>query len=108
MSAMRSTRLATGRQARLIEVNLGTGCEAVPLEKYASYNTRICRASGLTPADRQSVVDFMVAKIGLKYDNKNILDMLRYFFPTPPVPVRWRRRMLSSVRAIRPAPSVRR
>lgn len=83
-----------GRAKRLIEVNLGTGCEAVPLEKYASYNTRICRASGLSPTDRQAVVDFMVERIGLKYDNKNILDMLRYFFPTPPVPVRWRRRMI--------------
>jgi hypothetical protein len=83
-----------GHARRLIEVNLGTGCEAVPLEKYASYNTRICRASGLSPADRQAVVDFMVGRIGLKYDNKNIFDMLRYFFPAPPVPVRWRRRML--------------
>jgi len=83
-----------GRAKRLVEVNLGTGCEAVPLEKYASYNTRICRASGLSPTDRQAVVDFMIGRIGLKYDNKNILDMLRYFFPTPPVPVRWRRRMI--------------
>ena len=85
---------ASGRQLRLVEVNLGTGCEAVPLEKYESYNTRICRAVGLTPADRAAVVDFMIANIGLKYDNKNIIDMLRYFFPTPPVPVRWRRRMI--------------
>ena len=26
---------------------------------------------------------------------KNITDLLRYFLPTPPVPVRWRRRLLS-------------
>jgi hypothetical protein len=83
-----------GRRKRLVEVNLGTGCEAVPLEKYQSYNTRICRASGLTPIDAQAVVEFMIGQIGLKYDNKNIIDMLRYFFPTPPVPVRWRRRMI--------------
>ncbi len=83
-----------GRTMRLIEVNVGTGCIAVPLEKYATYNTRICRAVGLTPRDREKVVDFMIGKIGLKYDNKNIFDMLRYFFPTPPVPVRWRRRMI--------------
>jgi hypothetical protein len=80
---------------RLVEVNLGTGCIAVPLSKYRSYNTRICRASGLTPDDRQAVVDFMVARLGTRYDMKNIFDMLRYFFPTPPVPVRWRRRMLA-------------
>lgn len=80
---------------RLIEVNLGEGCIAVPLSKYRTYNTRICRANGLTPEDRETVVDFMISKLGLKYDTKNIMDMLRYFFPTPPVPVRWRRRMLA-------------
>jgi hypothetical protein len=80
---------------RLIEVNLGEGCVAVPLSKYRTYNTRICRASGLSPEDRDRVVGFMVSKLGLKYDMKNIIDMLRYFFPTPPVPVRWRRRMIA-------------
>ena len=80
---------------RLIEVNLGEGCVAVPLSKYRTYNTRICRANGLSPDDRETVVNFMVSKLGLKYDTKNILDMLRYFFPTPPVPVRWRRRLIA-------------
>jgi hypothetical protein len=80
---------------RLIEVNLGEGCVAVPLSKYRTYNTRICRASGLAPEDREAVVSFMVSKLGLKYDTKNILDMLRYFFPTPPIPVRWRRRLIA-------------
>ncbi len=80
---------------RLIEVNLGEGCVAVPLSKYRTYNTRICRANGLTPEDRDTVVSFMLSKLGLRYDTKNILDMLRYFMPTPPVPVRWRRRMIA-------------
>lgn len=80
---------------RLIEVTLGEGCTAVPLSNYRTYNTRICRASGLSPEDRDMIVAFMVGKIGLRYDLKNIVDMLRYFLPTPPVPVRWRRRMLA-------------
>ncbi|PZN57228.1 MAG: lipo-like protein [Proteobacteria bacterium] len=80
---------------RLIEVTLGQGCVAVPLSRYRTYNTRICRASGLTPEDRNAVVSFMVSKIGLRYDLKNIFDLLRYFLPTPPVPVRWRRRMIA-------------
>lgn len=83
-----------GNRKRLIEVNLGTGCTAEPLEKYSTFNTRICRAAGLTPEDRQAVVSFMISKIGLEYDTKNILDMARYLLPTPPVPVRWRRRMI--------------
>lgn len=82
-------------QPRLVEVNLGEGCVAVPLSKYRTYNTRICRPLGLTPEDRKHVVEFMTSRLGLKYDTKNIIDMLRYFLPTPPVPVRWRRRMLA-------------
>jgi len=80
---------------RLIEVNLGEGCIAVPLGKYRTYNTRICRPSGLTGPDRRAVIDFMIGKLGTRYDMKNIVDMLRYFLPYPPVPVRWRRRMIS-------------
>jgi len=80
---------------RLVEVNLGEGCVAVPLSNYQSYNTRICRPVSLTQTDREKIVQFMVKKIGLEYDLKNIFDLLRYFFPTPPIPVRWRRRMLS-------------
>lgn len=83
------------RHDLLIEVNLGEGCVLSPLKKYASYNTRICRASGLTDAERAAVVAFMAERVGLKYDLRNIFDLLRYFFPTPPVPVRWRRRMLA-------------
>jgi hypothetical protein len=80
---------------QLIEVNIGEGCVAVPLSKYRTYNTRICRPVGLTPEDRDAVLSFMVSRLGLKYDVKNILDMLRYFMPTPPIPVRWRRRMIA-------------
>jgi hypothetical protein len=84
-----------GEPRRLIEVNLGEGCIAVPLSKYRTYNTRICRPRGLTPEDRAEVVNFMVGRLGLKYDMKNIFDMLRYFLPAPPIPVRWRRRLIA-------------
>jgi hypothetical protein len=80
---------------RLVEVNLGEGCVSSSLGKYARYNTRICRPVGLRPDDCRAVVQFMIDRIGLKYDHRNIFDLLRYFFPTPPVPVRWRRRMLA-------------
>ncbi len=80
---------------RLIEVTLGEGCIATPLSKYQSFNTRICRPVGLSDQDRRRVVEFMISKIGLKYDLRNIFDLLRYFIPTPPVPVSWRRKMLA-------------
>lgn len=84
-----------GERHRLVEVNLGEGCVTAKLSKYRDFNTRICRPIGLVDADVDKVVQYMVARIGLKYDLKNIFDMLRFFFPTPPVPVRWRRRMLA-------------
>jgi hypothetical protein len=37
----------------------------------------------------------MIRRIGLKYDLRNVFDLVRYFLPTPPVPVRWRRRLLA-------------
>ena len=85
----------SGERHRLIEVNLGAGCVSAPLTKYAHYNTRICRPVGLSPQECRAVTDFMVTHIGLKYDLRNIFDLLRYFVPTPPVPVRWRRRMIA-------------
>ncbi len=86
---------ATGEPLSLVEVNVGEGCVAAPLSKYEHSNTRICRAASLSPEDRAKIVHFMIESIGLRYDMKNVWDLLRFFFPTPPVPVRWRRRMLS-------------
>lgn len=79
---------------RLIESNLGEGCVATPLSRYATYNTRICRPAGLTEADRARLVAFMIGKLGIKYDLRNIFDLMRYFFPIP-VPSRFRRRMIA-------------
>jgi hypothetical protein len=80
---------------RLVEVNVGEGCVAVPLSKYRDSNVRICRPVGLVPEDRERVVRFMIDRLGARYDMKNLVDLLRYVFPPPPVPLRFRRRMIS-------------
>lgn len=95
VGAQPGTRSAAGELHRLVEVNVGDGCVASPLSKYATYNTRICRPVGLSAAEARTVTEFMIARIGLRYDMRNIVDLARYFLPTPPVPVRWRRRMLA-------------
>jgi hypothetical protein len=51
---------------RLIEVEVGQGCIAVPLSKYATFNTRICRPIGLSEEDCRKVVSFMIDRIGLR------------------------------------------
>lgn len=84
-----------GARPQLVEVNLGEGCVASPLSKYRYTNSRICRPVGLSGQDRDTVIGFMVERIGYAYDMKNIIDLARYLLPTPPVPVRFRRRMLA-------------
>ena len=79
----------------LVEANLGEGVVAVGLGKYAHLHVRICRPVGLTEADRRRVVEFMLASLGKRYDLRNVIDLARYLVPTPPVPVRLRRRMLA-------------
>jgi len=79
----------------LIEADLENGVIAVPVEKYSKYNIRICRPVNLTNADLQKLCSYMADSIGKEYDLKNIIDLARYLLPNPPVPVRWRRRMLA-------------
>lgn len=85
----------SGEPNVLLEAEAETGVTTVPLSKYAKYNLRICRAVGLTDADKTEVVDYALARIGKLYDSKQIIDLARYLFPYPPVPVWFRRRMLS-------------
>jgi hypothetical protein len=89
------SKTASGEPCILVEAELGHGVIAVPLSKYASFNIRICRPVGLTPEDRDRVIAYAVSRIGSKYDLKNVLDLMRYLLPNPPVPQRFRRRMLA-------------
>lgn len=84
-----------GERHCLIEANVGEGVVSAPLSKYTHFPTRICRPVNLTPEDRDLVINFMKQRIGLTYDMRNIVDLLRYLIPQPPVPKRWRRRMLA-------------
>lgn len=79
----------------LIEADLLAGVRYSPLEGYAHLNTRICRAVHLTAPDRARVIAFMRASVGRRYDLKNVVDLARYLLPEPPIPRRWRRRMLA-------------
>lgn len=82
-------------QRSLIEADMVQGVIAVPLSKYASSNTRICRPVNLQPDDSIKLINNVVSKIGEQYDMKSAIDLFRYLLPQPPVPVRWRRKMLA-------------
>jgi hypothetical protein len=88
-------RETNGEPHTLIEVNPVDGCVSVPLSTYERHYTRICRPIGLTQDDREEVIGFVVSRLGTQYDMRNIVDLARYLLPTPPVPTRWRRRMIA-------------
>jgi len=79
----------------LLEADLLRGVCVVPLSHYENCHTRICRPVGLTEADCEAIVTAGLACVGHQYDLKNVIDLARYLLPTPPVPVRWRRRMIA-------------
>jgi hypothetical protein len=79
----------------LLEADVEDGVRAVPLSEYTNWHCRICRPVGLSPTEIDQLVDYAVQRIGTQYDLKNIIDLLRYLVRTPPVPSRYRRRMLA-------------
>jgi permuted papain-like amidase YaeF/Yiix C92 family enzyme len=87
-------RATDGDPHTLIEAEISTGVDSAPLSKYQRYHTRVCRPIGLTEADCARVCAYAVERIGLAYDFKNIIDLMRYLMPLP-VPQRWRRRALA-------------
>lgn len=84
-----------GEWLDLVEADLEHGVIAVPLLKYASFHTRICRPMGLSEGDRNKIIQYVTTRLGNTYDLKNVTDLMRYLLPTPPVPTPWRRRLLA-------------
>jgi hypothetical protein len=80
---------ATGGEPHvLIEANIDEGVVSAPLSKYLHCQTRICRPVGLSEADCEKVCRYAAERIGLSYDFKNVVDLMRYLLPWP---VAWRR-----------------
>jgi hypothetical protein len=79
----------------IVEANLGEGVVSASRLKYASAHTRICRAAGLSDEERASVASYAVGRIGDGYDVRHVVDLMRYLLPHPPVPARFRRRMIA-------------
>ena len=91
-------------RSMIVEADLASGVEAVPLVKYADHNLRICRPFSILPEDLKTVIDEVVSRIGDGYDSDHLLALGRFLAPLPLLPKRWRRKALfagrSSSRAV--------
>jgi hypothetical protein len=83
-------------QARcVIEADVIEGVRAVGLGEFAGLHVRVCRPVGLAEDEIAAVIGHAAARLGHRYDLKIIVDLVRWLLPTPPVPTRFRRRMIA-------------
>ncbi|KXS53515.1 YiiX/YebB-like N1pC/P60 family cysteine hydrolase [Marinobacter persicus] len=85
---------STGEPHVLIEADLEEGIRSLPLSFYRHTHTRICRPVGLSDSDIEKITAYSISRLGHQYDLKNVWDLARYLWPTPPVPSRYRRSLL--------------
>lgn len=78
-----------------VDADTVAGVRSIGVDTFASLHSRICRPVGLTEEDCRKVTAFAIARIGSRYDLRNVVDLARYLLPTPPVPQRFRRSMLA-------------
>lgn len=84
-----------GAGPHFIEADALAGVHMVSCDAFADLHVRICRAVGLDAAEIDAICGFAIARLGHDYDLRNVFDLARYLFPTPPVPAGWRRRMIA-------------
>ena len=84
-----------GEALCIIEADMVQGVRAVALSQFAGMHCRVCRPFSLQPGDTALVVAHVRDRLGHQYDLKNIVDLVRFLMPTPPVPQQWRRRWLT-------------
>lgn len=88
-------RLPNGERACVVEADLLQGVRAVSLEAFLGLPLRICRPVSLGPDEVQRVMAHAIDRLGHRYDLKHVVDLMRWLLPTPPIPVRFRRRLLA-------------
>ena len=48
----------------------------------------------LSPSMKKDMLNFFKNKIGVTYDLRNIFDLIRFIYPNPPVPKKYRRNLI--------------
>lgn len=85
-----------GNPAHLfVDADTIAGVRSVGIDDFNGMHTRICRPVGLSEEDCRTLTGYVIDRIGHQYDLHNVIDLARYLFPTPPVPLSMRRRMIA-------------
>ncbi len=74
----------------ILESVLGKGIIVSPLTAYQNEHIRICRPSGISRQDAQAVIAYIINRLGMQYNMRQLLDLARFLFPWAILPRRWR------------------
>jgi len=86
---------ADGETIQFVEADINEGVRVMPLSHYVHWHTRICRPVGLTEIEIDGLIRYAAEHIGNQYDVRNVFDLARYLVRAPPVPDKYKRRLLS-------------
>ena len=78
-----------------IEADAVDGVRSIGINAFHHLHTRICRPVGLSERECRAITAYAIARVGNRYDLRNVFDLARYLMPTPPVPLQFRRRLLA-------------
>lgn len=65
----------------IVEANTGEGVTANVMNKYETFNIRVCRPFKISEDDQAKVTKEIVSKIGYRYDEKNIIELALMLIP---------------------------
>jgi hypothetical protein len=90
MKALIRKHIDTEETTRLmIEDLMDQGTVVTPLTAYRNHHIRICRPIGLTPNDRNLVIQYAIKSLGQPYNVRHLLDLTRFLLPWTILPRRW-------------------
>ena len=78
-----------------IEADTVDGVRSIGINAFQHLHSRICRPVGLSEQECRAITAYAIARVGNRYDLRNVIDLARYLMPTPPVPLQFRRRLLA-------------
>lgn len=84
-----SHRFGEDAKHLLIEANMEDGVSGAPLSKYRDYNIRVCRPVKLHKDDLHRVAEAVCGQIGTPYSVRQIIGLMRYYFPVSFIPRRF-------------------
>ncbi len=75
----------------LVETIVGRGTLISPISFYKNHHIRICRPTGLSHKDAQTVIGFAIRHVGHTYDTRHFLDLGRFLLASRWfIPRRWK------------------